>query len=201
MRSGGVDIAGKRKQIAADLDRLFPALSVERALAHVDKDSRGEALALAAAFPGAELWILARKPAARAGFQDSDRLHVVAADLGTSEGEGKADDLPCDGDAFCEQCGIERLDYVRLAAERNLEVLRGFQRMLGTYAISLLEVDVGMNRANRDDVPLERLTAYLEPMGYDLIRLYAQASLPGGPARLHRCTAVFGARPATVAPM
>jgi FkbM family methyltransferase len=79
------------------------------------------------------------------------------------------------GDEFCESHGIPRINFLKIDTEgHDLDVLRGFQKMLGEERIDLLQVEAGMTAGNNLHVPLDRFQGYLEPMGYSLFRIYEQ---------------------------
>jgi FkbM family methyltransferase len=98
------------------------------------------------------------------------------------------------GDAFCAKHHVERIDLLKVDAEgHDLEVLIGFQDMLAGMRIGLLEVEVGMNRANTRHVPFEAVKAFLEPRDYHLFHFNEQVmDIPfSGRPILRRSNAAF----------
>jgi hypothetical protein len=49
------------------------------------------------------------------------------------------------GDSFCEEHGIERIDFLKIDTEGlDLRVLRGFDRMLGSGAVEVVQFEYGL---------------------------------------------------------
>jgi FkbM family methyltransferase len=95
------------------------------------------------------------------------------------------------GDTFCREHEVEHISYLKIDTEGfDLEVLRGFQGMLGAFAVDVVEVEASMNFKNTKHIPFERLKGFLEPMGYSLFRLYEQVSEFRSP-ELRRSNLVF----------
>ena len=98
------------------------------------------------------------------------------------------------GDAFCDEHRVERIAFLKIDAEgHDLEVLRGFRKMLEGMRIDLVEAEVGMNPENTRHVPFEVVKAYLERLGYRLFLIYDQArDVPfSGRVILRRSNVVF----------
>jgi FkbM family methyltransferase len=101
------------------------------------------------------------------------------------------------GDAFCVEHKLGRVGILKVDAEgHDLEVLRGFARMLKDARIDLVEAEVGMNPENRRHVPFEAVKRHLEGFGYRLFLIYEQQRETPftGRAMLRRCNVVFGSR-------
>lgn len=95
------------------------------------------------------------------------------------------------GDHFCATHGIEVIHFLKIDAEGyDLKVCKGFARMLETQAIGLVQVEAGLNPQNQRHVPLQAFREYLEPLGYNLFRIYDQAGQP----IVSRCNAMFISR-------
>lgn len=100
------------------------------------------------------------------------------------------------GDAFCRERGIDHIDYLKVDTEgHELQVLRGFARMLAEFRIDLVELEAGMSWDNQKHTPFERLKGYLEPMGYLVFRFYEQVAEKRGHPQLRRVNVVFVSRP------
>lgn len=103
------------------------------------------------------------------------------------------------GDEFCRSTGIDRLDFLKIDTEGNdLDVLLGFQGMLASQAISLVQVEAGMSPDNDRHVPLTRFLSLLGDYGYLLLHLFDEVRrnhrLPADQQQLHGmwfCNAVF----------
>jgi FkbM family methyltransferase len=115
----------------------------------------------------------------------TDQVHVTAH--GTSTANKVVSDKTADpssteaiqaysGDEFCEARGIVRISLLKIDTEgHDLQVLRGFHRMLLQQKIDVVEVEAGMNPENVKHVPFSVFLNFLEPMGYRLFRIYDQA--------------------------
>jgi len=92
------------------------------------------------------------------------------------------------GDDFCEEHGIQQINYLKIDAEGyDLKVCSGFRTMLKENRIDFVQVEAGLNPTNRVHVPLEAFKEYLEPLGYALFRIYDQAGRPFA----RRCNPLF----------
>jgi len=127
---------------------------------------------------------------------DDEAIHTFNAAVGARPGEGfvtaegtkpqnrlveadsRRETQPVEilaGDDFCETREISRISFLKIDTEgHDLDVLRGFQRMLGEERLDLIQVEAGMTAGNTLHVPLARFQGYLEPMGYSLFRIYEQ---------------------------
>lgn len=77
------------------------------------------------------------------------------------------------GDVFCAERHIDRIDLLKIDTEgHDLDVLLGFRAMLAQMRIGLVEVEVGLNRANRRHVPFEAIRAFLDPLDYHFFHMY-----------------------------
>jgi FkbM family methyltransferase len=97
-----------------------------------------------------------------------------------------------DGDTYCDENGIDRIGYLKVrTVGHDLQVLRGFHRMLGSGVIDIVQVEAGIYSEARRYVSLERFRGYLGALGYELFGLYsASRSFKGRPV-LARVDAVF----------
>jgi FkbM family methyltransferase len=96
------------------------------------------------------------------------------------------------GDTFCAAQSTEEINYLKVDTEGfDLEVLRGFHRMLGEAAIDALCVEAGMNATNTSHVALSRFQGYLEPLGYHIFKLYNQSSERRRGPHLRRADVIF----------
>ena len=103
------------------------------------------------------------------------------------------------GDEFCRSHRIDQVDYLKIDTEGNdLDVLLGFQGMLASRAISLVQVEAGMSPDNDRHVPLSRFLSLLGDHGYLLLHLFDEVRrnhrLPAEQQQLHGmwfCNAVF----------
>src|SRR4051794_884855 len=96
------------------------------------------------------------------------------------------------GDDFCAAHDIEHIDFLKVDTEGfDLDVLCGFQKMLATEDIDVLQVEAGVYAGSPRHVPLRRFTGYLEPMGYHLFGIYGAARDFRRLPVLARCDLVF----------
>lgn len=100
-------------------------------------------------------------------------------------------------DDVCQERTIAHIDLLKIDTEGfDLEVLRGAHRMLEDQAISLVEVEAGMNPENPVHVPFEKLKAHLEAAGYRLFGIYEQKEeWPTLEPHLRRTNLLFISRP------
>ncbi|HLM49132.1 MAG TPA: FkbM family methyltransferase [Solirubrobacteraceae bacterium] len=212
--------AKTNREIKRDVDRLLPNVRLER-IFDVGGNVGQTAQALSKYHPEAELWCF--EPVAASFEQltratEAVRARAFNVALGAQNGSGLVtargtstnnrivgpDGTPATteeirivtGDAFCAEHGVDRIDYLKVDTEgHELEVLRGFHRMLSRYAIDLIELEAGMNWDNTKHVPIERLKGFLEPMGYLIFRVYEQVAERHGRPHLRRCNLLFLSRP------
>jgi FkbM family methyltransferase len=99
-------------------------------------------------------------------------------------------------DYFCKSHGVNHIGFLKIDTEGyDLEVLKGADRLLANGMVDIIEVEAGMNPANKLHVPLEDLKAYLEQRSYFMFALYEQWSeWKSGSPVLRRCNAVFISR-------
>src|SRR5829696_9233656 len=193
------------RHIDAEVRRLLPALAVHRALVAGERRPLAAAGFLRGAFPEAEIWGLERRAASRrdrnAG-RDVRGTHwhrvvlgappLPGVDAGVRRAPSERTPPELTGDAFCAAHGLDSIDYLQVAVDRDeLDMLRGFQGMLGELRIALVDVTAGMTWDRKGAVPFERLKAYLEPLGYPVLRIFEQASELDGRPHLQRCRVVF----------
>ena len=96
-------------------------------------------------------------------------------------------------DEFCKDKQIESIDYLKIDTEGyDLNVLRGAVNLLRKSAISVIEVEAGINPDNTLHVPFHQFCAYLEPMNYRIFGIYEQMhEWPTRQPHLRRCNPVF----------
>jgi FkbM family methyltransferase len=71
------------------------------------------------------------------------------------------------GDAFCADEGLARVDFLKVDTEgHDLDVLRGFEGMLGQQRVGLIDIEVGFLPESERQVPLGTVQAYLDALGY-----------------------------------
>jgi FkbM family methyltransferase len=200
----------------ADLDRLLPSVDV-RVVFDVGAHAGGTAVAIRKLKPEARIWAFEPVAASFAELTaaiDGDELSTaVPTALGAAAHEGAmltdgtspnnrvvpvTDPRPVEavsvttGDDFCAGASIDAVDYLALdVVGHELEVLRGFLGMLGRAAIDVIEVTAGLSWEGQKFVPLDRLVAFLEPLGYELVRLYQPPSGRRGSRRLRSVAALF----------
>jgi FkbM family methyltransferase len=209
------------RQIKADVERRLPNLNIELIFdvgAHLGETCT----VLREYYPQAEIWAFEPVPKTYGELEeiagDIPRIHLLNHALGAVDGSARMEargtsgnnrvieddeeakrvrDVPiARGDTFCDERGIERIDYLKIDTEgHDLQVLRGFQKMLSDFKVDLVEIEAGMNARNTKHVPLERFKGYLEPMGYFIFRLYEQAPEFRGVPNLRRCNVVFMSNP------
>ena len=96
-------------------------------------------------------------------------------------------------DSFCARNSITHVSYLKIDTEgADLEVLKGAGLMLARGAVDFVEVEAGMNPANRQHVALEDLKSFLESYGFRLFGIYEQVNeWPTGGPQLRRANMVF----------
>ncbi len=78
-------------------------------------------------------------------------------------------------DLFCQEQGIERIDFLKVDTEgHDLEVLRGAESMLRQGKIAAVQVEAGMNPENDLHVAFDILKRHLEDRGFRLFAVYDQ---------------------------
>jgi FkbM family methyltransferase len=99
------------------------------------------------------------------------------------------------GDVFCERNGVEHISYLKVDTEGfDLEVLKGFHRMIGGQHIDLIQVEASMNPFNKRHVDFATFRGYLETCNYYLFGIYDQVHERRGRPMLRRSNPVFIAR-------
>ena len=79
------------------------------------------------------------------------------------------------GDRFCSTNGIDRIDFLKIDTEgHDLEVLAGFEGMLGAGNVGIVQIEVGMSKRNTLHVNIAEAIASMYGQGYDLFRIYEQ---------------------------
>jgi hypothetical protein len=120
----------------------------------------------------------------------SDRRRLLASGMGPDQAVDVALETL---DGFASRHGVEHIDLLKIDTEgHDLEVLKGAAGMLDRNAISIIQVEAGMNSRNTLHVPLEEFRSYLEPRGFFLFRIYDQvAEWPTREPNLRRTNPVF----------
>lgn len=135
----------------------------------------------------------ARGTMIKAGSSKMFFLKEVASnrivDPGTSSEEVEVVPL----DQFCEKERVDHISFLKVDTEgADLEVLRGADAMLSRQKIDFVEVEAGMNPANKVHVPFETLKSHLESRGYLLFALYEQVQeWPTNRPNLRRINPLF----------
>lgn len=92
------------------------------------------------------------------------------------------------GDNFCATQRIERINFLKIDTEGyDLNVCKGFRAMLAATKVDVVQVEAGLHPQNSLHVPFQAFKAYLEPLGYSILRIYDQAGTPAA----RRCNIVF----------
>lgn len=95
------------------------------------------------------------------------------------------------GDSFCRSRDINEVSLLKIDAEgHDLECLRGFEEMLASARIDLVQVEASMNPENERHIAFETMKFHFEERGYRLFRLYEQFP-EFKTAVLRRCNPVF----------
>lgn len=96
-------------------------------------------------------------------------------------------------DSFCLTKKIDHISYLKIDTEGgDLDVLKGAVGMLTEQRIDLVQVEVGMNPANKSHVSFESIKEFLESHGYFLFGIYEQIKeWPTGQPHLRRTNPVF----------
>jgi FkbM family methyltransferase len=80
------------------------------------------------------------------------------------------------GDRYCASRGIAEIDVLKIDTEgHDLEVLIGFQSMIGDGKIKYIQVEAGMNPENPVHVNLKQFLSWLEPKGYRVSSIHSPA--------------------------
>lgn len=84
------------------------------------------------------------------------------------------------GDAFCQRCGIARVDFLKVDAEgHDLDVVIGFRNMLADGAIRFVQVECGLAPTNRVHVAYDQIASVMFGFGYGLFGLFGLTPLRG----------------------
>lgn len=101
----------------------------------------------------------------------------------------------CTGDVYCERAEIGRISLLNVDTDgHDLEVLRGFHKMIGEQQIDVVYVGVGMNAQSKRHVSFDVVRGYLEACDYSLFGIYGQRRDGKGRPILRRCDLVFVSR-------
>ena len=96
------------------------------------------------------------------------------------------------GDKYCVKYGIQSVDFLKIDTEGyDFNVLKGFSSMIGAAKISLIEVELGMNRNNKKHVYYHDVVNFLDQYGYDVFGIYEQIREFHGRLPLRRANFVF----------
>lgn len=99
-------------------------------------------------------------------------------------------------DDFCLEHEISHIGFLKIDTEGNdLNVLRGGKQILSQQRIDVVQVEAGMNPANKRQVPYNSLCNFLEARNYLLFGIYDQVSeWPQRKPHLRRANPVFISR-------
>lgn len=96
------------------------------------------------------------------------------------------------GADFCIRSKISKINFLKIDTEGyDLNVLLGFQPMLETQKIDVLQVEAGMNNTNKRHVAFAEFINFLEPLQYRLFHIYEQVMETHGRPILRRTNPVF----------
>lgn len=96
------------------------------------------------------------------------------------------------GEDFCAENKIEFIDYLKIDTEgHDLEILKGFSKLLIRQKVSFIDVEVGMNRSHRKFVHIAEMFSFLDPLSYHPFHIYEQAFERNGKAYLRRANVIF----------
>lgn len=96
-------------------------------------------------------------------------------------------------DAFCEQNGIETIDYLKIDTEgHDLKVLAGARKMLSEQRIGFAIAECSLNPDNSLHVPFCDVLAFMSPLGYRVFGFYEQTEeFMTGKPNLRRANVAF----------
>ncbi|PQO29777.1 FkbM family methyltransferase [Bremerella cremea] len=99
-------------------------------------------------------------------------------------------------DEFCSDHDIQEIDYLKIdAGGHDAKVLAGCKQMLSNQAISIIEVEAGMNPDDQIFSTLEEMKLFLESFDYRVFALYEQMhEFKTKSPHLRRVNAVFISR-------
>jgi FkbM family methyltransferase len=186
-RPAGVDLFA---DIAYHLPRYAPALVLD-----VGANTGQSAVSFRRNWPGARIHCF--EPGARA-FARLKRIHgrdarvechpyALGAREGsclvsgegvaatTTHGTGCVSAAMTTVDAFCRRNGIGAVSFLKIDTEgADLDVLHGASRQLNAQAVDFVQVEAGVNPANRWHVPIRRFLDFFEEKGYAPFGIYEQ---------------------------
>jgi len=95
-------------------------------------------------------------------------------------------------DEVCGSANVKYIDVLKIDTEGfDIEVLKGAASMLNANNIGFIQVEAGMNPANKLHVPLQAFVDFLSPFGYVLFGIYEQHLEWTGENRLAFSNPVF----------
>lgn len=96
------------------------------------------------------------------------------------------------GDKYCLDNGINSIDYLKIDTEGyDFNVVRGFASMLAAARITLIELELGMNKANTKHIFYAEVVGFLGALGYEVFGIYEQIREFNGGLPLRRSNFVF----------
>jgi FkbM family methyltransferase len=96
------------------------------------------------------------------------------------------------GDEYCSSHEIPHVNILKVDTEGfDLNVLKGFSRMLSDQAIDLIQVEASMNATNRKHVPFNDFVLFLSDKRYYLFQIYEQTFERDGRPIMRRSNPVF----------
>lgn len=97
------------------------------------------------------------------------------------------------GDNFCDNYGLHEIFILKIDTEGyDLEVLKGFSRMLEQQAAAFVQIEASMAPENKHHVSAQQFTDHLYPLGYRLFGIYDQWA--GREGQLRRANLVYVAK-------
>lgn len=99
------------------------------------------------------------------------------------------------GDAYCERNAISHISYLNIDTSGNdMDVLRGFHRMIGSQQIDIIQLEASMSAHSRRGVAFDVFRGYLNACDYSLFGFYNQTRDGKGSPILRRSSVVFLSR-------
>ena len=80
------------------------------------------------------------------------------------------------GDAFCEQNGVDAIDFLKVDTDGfDFVALQGFERMLRDRQIDILEVTASVSSMDSLGYTLDAFASYLAPFRYGVLAVFEKA--------------------------
>jgi len=96
------------------------------------------------------------------------------------------------GDRYCADNGIVHIDFLKIDTEGyDLEVIKGFEGLIGDNKIDFIQVEVGMNPNNNRHVNIKEFLYYMEPRKFYMFGVYDQWREKSSNLTMRRANIVF----------